>query len=240
MEETCYMCEGPATTFEHAPPKSFFPEQAVFLTLGIEIGDMRKNLVTVPSCSEHNNSKSNDDVFIRSVLLMNQETNSLGQKQFLAKVKPAFDRDASLLREFAIDPSPVLIRDSEGIFETNAMTGDMDRINGALDKMGRAIHFHHFKEKWLGKLWALPLFAFGFGWDKAAEYNKALVSLRIASENRFANTPEYGENKEVFYYNVIKESGGVVLRLTFYGGAKVLIYFLDKNGITDRRHAHQN
>jgi hypothetical protein len=46
MPDTCYACEEPATTREHAPPKSFLPT------------DERDQLITVPSWEAHNNDNS--------------------------------------------------------------------------------------------------------------------------------------------------------------------------------------
>jgi hypothetical protein len=61
---TCYMCDSPETSREHAPPLCFFPETK-------DVGrDLRRNLVTVPSCDVHNSKKSKDDEFFRSLVLM--------------------------------------------------------------------------------------------------------------------------------------------------------------------------
>ena len=56
-EKTCYMCEELATSVEHIPPQCLFPEQKD-LPDGI---DLRKQLLTVPSCDKHNSKKSQDD-----------------------------------------------------------------------------------------------------------------------------------------------------------------------------------
>ncbi|MCJ7519132.1 MAG: hypothetical protein MUO42_05610, partial [Anaerolineaceae bacterium] len=51
---TCYMCSSPAVSKEHVPPEVFFPESK---DLPPDYPDMRKNLVTVPSCKKHNQEK---------------------------------------------------------------------------------------------------------------------------------------------------------------------------------------
>lgn len=53
----CYYCGEPSTGAEHVPPKSFF------------IKGQREGLITVPSCDVHNQHKSKDDEYIRSLLL---------------------------------------------------------------------------------------------------------------------------------------------------------------------------
>ena len=58
------MCDAPSTSREHAPPISLFPEADVFGR------DVRRNLITVPSCDAHNSMKSKDDEVFRAVILM--------------------------------------------------------------------------------------------------------------------------------------------------------------------------
>lgn len=53
----CYYCGAPATTREHAPPKMLFR--------GFECDS-----ITVPSCEEHNNSKSGNDQAIIAAFLI--------------------------------------------------------------------------------------------------------------------------------------------------------------------------
>jgi hypothetical protein len=59
---TCYMCELPEMSREHARPLCFFPEAQEFGR------DVRNNLITVPSCDAHNSAKSKDDEFLRGVM----------------------------------------------------------------------------------------------------------------------------------------------------------------------------
>lgn len=57
----CYFCGRPSVGAEHIPPKSFF------------IKGKRENLITVPSCELHNQDKSKDDEYIRSLLLSSEK-----------------------------------------------------------------------------------------------------------------------------------------------------------------------
>ena len=49
---TCFRCDAEGPTREHFPPKAFFPKG----------GNLQ--LKTVPSCPDHNNSKSDDDMYV--------------------------------------------------------------------------------------------------------------------------------------------------------------------------------
>lgn len=53
----CYFCGNEVTGVEHIPPKSFFPK------------GKRQDLITIPSCDKHNQEKSKEDEYIRSILL---------------------------------------------------------------------------------------------------------------------------------------------------------------------------
>lgn len=55
LNGTCYMCDLSATSVEHVPPKCMFPE---FKDAKV---DLRRKLITVPSCDDHNAKKSRDD-----------------------------------------------------------------------------------------------------------------------------------------------------------------------------------
>lgn len=45
------MCESEGITKEHAPPKCIFPESKDLTDKSM---DLRKNLIKVPTCVEHN------------------------------------------------------------------------------------------------------------------------------------------------------------------------------------------
>jgi hypothetical protein len=76
----CYFCGGEATGVEHVPPKSFF------------IKGQREELITVPSCDVHNQQKSKDDEYIRSLLLSSSKLD--GNE----KLNPLFDLHSRMLR----------------------------------------------------------------------------------------------------------------------------------------------
>ncbi|WP_248741642.1 MULTISPECIES: hypothetical protein [unclassified Pseudomonas] len=61
IELYCYCCEEPKVGEEHVPPQSFFAK------------GNRAGLIKVPSCKLHNQDKSADDEYIRSVLLSSIE-----------------------------------------------------------------------------------------------------------------------------------------------------------------------
>lgn len=69
LPRICYFCGASATTDEHVPPKSFYPST------------MRLDLITVPSCTEHNNAYSKDDEYVRVLSLNTFAPSSLRETQ---------------------------------------------------------------------------------------------------------------------------------------------------------------
>ena len=61
---TCYACDNDATTWEHSPPRGFYPRGKSRRTGK----NYRDGLIVVPSCSEHNNEKSKDDLYTMTML----------------------------------------------------------------------------------------------------------------------------------------------------------------------------
>lgn len=56
----CYMCDQTAVGDEHVPPRCLFPK-AKDLPNGV---DLRKDLITVLSCADHNSEKSREGLAV--------------------------------------------------------------------------------------------------------------------------------------------------------------------------------
>lgn len=85
------MCDKEATTVEHVPPKCLFPE---FKDAG---EDLRVNLITVPSCDDHNGKKSRDDEFLMVSLAGLIGNNSIGFQHYHGKIQRALKRTSQRL-----------------------------------------------------------------------------------------------------------------------------------------------
>ena len=85
----CYFkdCQSPATTKEHIPPKSFFPE------------DQREQLLTVRSCELHNNSKSHDDTYVLAQICLNASPTNRAREVFQKKILPQLSFNADAFRK---------------------------------------------------------------------------------------------------------------------------------------------
>jgi hypothetical protein len=196
------MCEDPATTIEHVPPKSFFPPK------------FRKNLITVPSCKAHNNEKSDDDDYIRTIISLNYENNPESLKLFNTKVLRSLQRNPRVVKDFVENNSYPITIDGE---PSMAIKYDYDRYIRVMIYMAKAIHFYHFQTKWTEEISILPVSARYPIED--AKHKEKNARLDILKYNEM-DPPKYGENQDIFYYQfqVNNQDNTKRLRMAFYIG----------------------
>src|SRR3989442_797265 len=126
---TCYMCACPSETREHAPPLCLFPE-------GKDLGpglDVRKNLITVPSCAEHNLKTSKDDEYLMVLADAHFENNSTARTQFATKVVRALKNSSAFVKTTFRNTKRVNLDGKHTI----AFEVDDARFNRVLDKTVR-------------------------------------------------------------------------------------------------------
>ena len=69
------------------------------------------------------------------------------------------------------------------------------------------------------------------GGEQADEENKYAEFIRHSTPRFFETVPEYGENKEVFTFQVldVEAAGALIMRLKFYGNAVVFLVFHNRS-----------
>lgn len=222
ITETCYMCESTATGREHVPPNCIFPERKD-LPPGV---DYRKQLFKVPSCDTHNMQKSRDDEYFLYILGGCFLINDVGRMQYKTKIRRAAKRNQSVLARIASRAFPCQFsdRESEANVSSIAHEVDEDRFNCIIDRMSRALYFHHFQEKWN---WAVKYQAeFMFpSTDAASPAVARCKAISALADEWFEKTPYYGKNPKVFQYQALDVPGSRKMRLHFYEGCKLLLLF---------------
>lgn len=185
------MCDSPETSREHAPPLCFFPELS-------EIGrDLRRNLVTVPSCADHNSNKSNDDEFFRTVILMTAAQNSdVGRHQFFRKLLRGAQRSPRAHRTFFSDQGVIAAGTGR------ALKIDRKRFDTCIDHLVRALFFDAF-----GRQLNLPISIVSPNLFARIESDHVVpdkqVLKTVGVSRQFLRDEEVrGENPEVFKYRV--------------------------------------
>jgi hypothetical protein len=188
---TCYMCSTEETSREHAPPQCLFPE-------AIDIGrDLRRNLITVPSCDTHNSKKSADDEFLRAVLLLTAvDSNKIAKHQFLGKFLRGASRNSRAYSSFFND---------QGSFASGkkrALKLERDRFDKCIDHLVRALFFHTFGTKWsLPIVVASPNFHSEITQQGPVSHLPTKLAIE-ASREFLAQEPILGDNPEVFMYRL--------------------------------------
>ena len=135
VAEHCYMCGASATTRDHVPAKTFFPETK---DVGGKHGDLRKNLLTVPACPEHNQVYSKDEQYVGIILTCHYPCNEIAIDQFTGKHWRALKRRPGLLSCYK-NPR-LVVWDGK---ETMSFQVDLPRFERVMDKIARAIYWRH-------------------------------------------------------------------------------------------------
>lgn len=205
---TCYSCGRPATTTEHVPPKCFFPEAKDIEGEGVEL---RRNLITVPSCAEHNTSRSRDDEYAMVVMVMHYETNQIARNHFATKVIRALRRSPAFTGRVFDKTRDVRL----GGLPTVSIDVDLDRFYGVMSSTVRGLIYHDLGRQVSGgvTVWSPVLRYPSFEAD--ADHAGLAFDVRCV----LRGSPKNGENPDVFHYQLAaNEKSSVAARLVFYGG----------------------
>lgn len=183
------MCDATKTSREHAPPECLFPEKK-------DIGqDMRRNLITVPSCDIHNSKKSEDDEFLRAIILFSAvKYNKVAEHQFLGKFLRGVARSSKKYSDYVDDKGTI----SNG--EYHMLKVDRARFDNCIEHIARAIFFYEYKMKWELPIHAAsPNFYSGKSNDAATQHNLCIEAIEVTRKYLYEQ-PIQGENPKVFKY----------------------------------------
>lgn len=218
----CYLCGAFSTSKEHVPPRNLFPEAR-----DVDGRDFRKNLITVPSCDEHNSEKSHHDQFLMVSLAGIIGNNSIGYLHGLTKVDRAMRNSAGrLLDQVLLEKRDVIRVELQNNKFTNVIVGtpDMERLRQCFEHIAFGLHQHHFKRRFLGTIKVLLGYLFHDDHNSRTfvKFISDRAELDLKDEHRI------GWNQEVFYYQVSKpdQFGLYLIRAVFYGGLQVFLAFI--------------
>lgn len=220
--ENCYMCDSPACSREHVPPRNLFPEAK-----DVDGTNYRVNLITVPSCRIHNSAKSHDDEFLMVSLAGIVGNNSIGIQHRFGKVDRAIRRSSYQLLEKIFrkkdQVSTINLKDNKFI-EIIWGTPNIDRLTKCFEHIARGLYFHHFHSKFSGNV-TVYLGYLSRHTRNSQEFD-AMIKNKIKKE--LDGSERYGDNPKVFFYQVTPQDkfGLFLFRLCFYGGLNVYVTFL--------------
>ena len=202
----CYWCGAPASSDEHVPPKNLFPKAK------------RKNLITVRSCSEHNEKLTKEDELFRFYIqACSDSPESL--KLFSDKTMRSFERHeaAKLLDAIFKDSHPVWMTGGE----TRALKVSPERQQLYFEKIIRGLFFHIFGRRMNGTVAAASPSFIAPSLDYGALSNS--LSKYFASPEAIEGQleqPEIFRYRYYFHQNGGRE--GFAIRMIFYSSVVVL------------------
>jgi len=216
---TCYMCSKKATSREHAPPRCIFPARKDTP----DGADYRKNLITVPSCDEHNSEKSHDDEYLLFALAGSYTSSDIGLTQFTTKVKRAFENQPSKAGNFIRRSAPVRLRKVEQAEWEDGLqvVAEGDRIDSVLSNCARALYYHETRRKFLGPAHVLTHFTLYHDETLQANITKGFE----VTELHFASEAPRGDNPKVFWYKVHESDATALFLFCFYGQSTAMVRF---------------
>lgn len=216
-QKYCYMCDRESTSREHVPPLCLFPEAKDVKGL-----NFRTNLITVPSCDEHNSKKSNDDEFLMVAIAGIVTNNDLGYMQTITKVNRALKRKSidflgkAVLKNLKV----TTIKSIEG-YDFPVLFGNPDRYRmvKCFEHIVYGLYFHENKERFKGEVKILM----GFIQHERKDLQTFTDFIRKRFELEDLRLDIKGNNPDVFKYQFCApDNNGIIgFKLTFYGGTEV-------------------
>jgi len=215
MPKFCFVCDAPATGVDHVPPRSFFPKRK---DLPPGVAEVRRNLITVPACDDHNGRYSKDDEVASYVILLTHKANQLGVEQFLSKGLRAITGRKGLVDSIFKKIEVYQLPDGR---EIPTFEFDAERVDKVMERIARGLFFHEFGKRWEC---ALSLCADGPLMPdlSPSPYRRAIQRLTPL----FDHAPRKGTNPAVFWYNLVVGVQGDcshLLLMCFYGGLRYCV-----------------
>lgn len=218
VEKKCYWCENEAVSMEHIPPKCLFPEDKDVKHIFNKT--YREQLITVPSCDEHNLRKSNLDEYLMVTLSGKVGNNGLAYVQTLTKIERSTNRNSKLLD---IEKGEIIkLNDKE--FPVLWIKFDTQKLNYSFESIARGLYYHENNKSFKGKNTIVSKLFNHPDDPNGTEFN-IRASKMIESERMHWNTEVKGVNKEVFSYQFspIDDFKTQTLALNFFEGIDVYV-----------------
>ena len=217
----CYFCGDVATTEEHAPAKVFFPEVKDFPEYRDSDFTFRRNLLVVPSCTQHNCAYSKDDELVAYQLLTVIHDHPIAARQFETKAWRALNRPSSSAFQTAFLKTFEIRSLGVGDVNTGVIRFDRVRFDSVMTRIARALYYRRMGE---------PLAIVDGVWSPdfrlADTLRPSSDDLRMEERvDELSWSMGWFGHPSVFQYqaHVDHPSGGVLFKLLFYDHFRVRI-----------------
>lgn len=192
--------------------KVFFPEEEKY----------RKNLITVRSCSKHNEDTSKDDEYVRNIISMSIGNNPIAFKQFMEKSLESFKQSEGLFKSTTKVAKRVYTDETGKIEPTFAFQIDRERFNNVIKKIAYALFFNDYKCTWRRGLIVMTEYFVN------SDMSQDDYGLLIQEAKKYLNEPAFdGNNPQVFKYKFMEaessDKNDQILWMKFYEGFEIFI-----------------
>ena len=189
--------------------------------------DYKINLIKVPSCLEHNNSRSQDDEYAAAVIIMNSE-GDLAFTMFKSKWVQTLLRHEGVLGKkiFSTARSVEAIFGKNGVLiphATLAISYEVKRIERVIESIARGLYYLEsgYQEKWVSScVIKSPKFLnrdLSYSQDAYTlnRFNQAFIR---GEQQQELGLTRKGSNPDVFYYQFLERGArNFLIRMVFYG-----------------------
>lgn len=215
MTSYCYYCGTEAFSNEHVPPKCLFPEGKDL----VDDVNYRKNLITVPSCDEHNSNKCKDDEYLQLIIVHGYFNNTAGREHFNKKIVRALSRRPAMLAALYANQHPVTI-DAQ---LTVAVDIDRERFNKVLEQVCQGLYFFEFGDRWQEEIEIHTPLLLSMNDPDSDKVNELVTNLSKAIIRKLNDCEKKGDNPEIFWYQMHVNSAKkkLAIRMMFYEGFDV-------------------
>lgn len=225
--KTCYACDAVAISDEHVPPKCLFPHKK-YLPKGCR--DLRKNLITVPSCKMHNADKKLDDEYLGCFLALSSD-DRIAYHYFTEKWLNTLQKNNNELLNRFLENYKKNLKWKTGE-NTIGLQVEIERIVNSIKRICQGLYYHqsNFISKLLGDNWHFSsLNLLDNNLKKPHEFGdvKSLRNLFIKANH--LNTIGFGingSNKDVFFYQKVETNKKVIFRLVFYFYLEFYMFYI--------------
>lgn len=211
IKKTCYWCGKPATSREHVPPQNIYPD------------DKRVNLLTVPSCEEHNEAYHQLDERMRFYVQASSDSAS-AFNEFDVKTMRSLEDDK------AVGLVKKLFKGTRPLGATALLKFDPADYALYFEKLTRGLHHLNFKTQIEGTFFM----AFKQSFAVHRIYLEVFQKLAPHFNNPHLVKIPKVPHPEIFQYryinsvNAAKQSAFAVA-MRFYGDFEVMAGFTSDN-----------
>ncbi|MGC5772399.1 hypothetical protein [Paenibacillus pabuli] len=219
-EQQCYWCGKQAISREHVPPRCLFPADKDVKKIFNQ--SFRSELITVPSCDEHNSLKSGEDEYLMACLTARVGNNIIAYAHTNTKLRRSLKYNKNLLQV----QKNFNLKMKEQEFPVSLVNIEVPRLSYSFEAIARALYYHEYRVQHIGECLVLSNMFLSQN-KESLESNQFIQNaiIMIENEQKHWKTQIKGRNPLIFQYQFspVDGFGAQTLALNFYEQTKVYV-----------------